>query len=108
MTRDIAGYRAVPEVSLCSFNIHGVPAQPVLFASAWGDVIVLERVISWQRMEDIGRHLAVVSGGGVRGLMASTAKPYARRRSVEPSRKRSRSGGRSVPRENPVVTSPKQ
>ncbi|MEZ4522446.1 MAG: DUF917 domain-containing protein [Thermomicrobiales bacterium] len=67
---DIAGYRAVPEVSLCSFNIHGVPAQPVLFASAWGDVIVLERVISWQRMEDIGRHLAVVSGGGVRGLMA--------------------------------------
>lgn len=67
---DIAGYRAVPEVSLCSFNIHGVPAQPVLFASAWGDIIILERVVSWQRMEDIGRHLAVVSGGGVRGLMA--------------------------------------
>ncbi len=67
---DIAGYRAVPEVSLCSFNIHGVPAQPVLYASAWGDLIVLERVVSWQRMEDIGRHLAVVSGGGVRGMMA--------------------------------------
>ena len=67
---DTAGYRAVPEVSLCSFNIHDVPAQPVLFASAWGDMIVLEQVVSWQRMEDIGRHLAVVSGGGVRGMMA--------------------------------------
>lgn len=67
---DTAGYRAVPEVSLCSFNIHGVPAQPVLFSSAWGDIIVLERVISWQRMEDINRHLAIVSGGGVRGTMA--------------------------------------
>jgi DUF917 family protein len=67
---DTAGYRAVPEVSLCSFSIHDVPAQPVLFASAWGDVTILERVVSWQRMEDIGRHLAVVSGGGVRGLMA--------------------------------------
>ena len=67
---DTAGHRAVPEVSMCSFNIHGVPAQPVLFASAWGDVMVLERVISWQRMEDIGRHLAIVSGGGARGIMA--------------------------------------
>lgn len=67
---DTAGYRAVPEVSLCSFNIHGAPAQPVLFASAWGDIMVLEQVVSWQRMEDIGRHLAIVSGGGVRGQMA--------------------------------------
>lgn len=67
---DIAGYRAVPEISLSSFNIHGVPAQPALFASAWGDIMVLEQVVSWQRLEDIGRHLAVVSGGGVRGLMS--------------------------------------
>jgi DUF917 family protein len=67
---DTAGYRAVPEVSLCSFNIHDVPAQPVVFASAWGDLLVLERTTSWQRMEDIGRHLAVASGGGVRGLIA--------------------------------------
>jgi uncharacterized protein len=66
---DTAGYRAVPEVSMCSFNLNDVPAQPVLFASAWGDIVVLEKTVSWQRMEDIGRHLAIVSGGGVRGLM---------------------------------------
>ena len=71
---DVAGYRAVPEVSLSSFNIHGIPAQPALFASAWGDIVVLERVISWQRMEDIARHLAVVSGGGLQGLMAFDGK----------------------------------
>ena len=47
-----------------------VPAQPALFASAWGDIITVERVVSWQRLEDIARHLAVVSGGGLRGLMA--------------------------------------
>lgn len=67
---DVAGYRAVPEISLSSFNIHDVPAQPALFASAWGDIITVERVVSWQRLEDIARHLAVVSGGGLRGLMA--------------------------------------
>ena len=67
---DVAGHRSVPEISLSSFNIHGIPAQPVLFASPWGDLVTLERTISWQRMEDIGRHLAIVGGGGVRGLMA--------------------------------------
>jgi DUF917 family protein len=67
---DITGCRAVPELSLSSFNIHGVPAQPALFASAWGDITLVERVVSWQRLEDIARHLAIVSGGGLRGLMA--------------------------------------
>lgn len=66
---DVAGCRAVPEISLSSLNIHDVPAQPVVFSSPWGDLLVLERSISWQRTEDINRHLAVVSGGGVRAII---------------------------------------
>ncbi len=58
---DVAGYRAVPEISLSSFNIHDVPAQPALFASAWGDIITVERVVSWQRLVTSPCHLAVVS-----------------------------------------------
>ena len=67
---DVAGHRAVPEISLSSLNIHDVPAEPIVFSSSWGDLMVLEKSISWQRTEDIGRHLAVVSGGGARALMA--------------------------------------
>lgn len=69
---DTAGYRAVPEVSLCSFNIHQVPIGPVVLATAWGDRLVLEKVLNWQRLEDLSRHIAVASGGGVGGMMAFT------------------------------------
>jgi DUF917 family protein len=92
---DIAGYRAVPEVSLSSFNIHGVPAQPVLFSSAWGDIIHLEQTVSWQRMEDIGRHLAIVSGGGVRGLMAFDGRTV-REKSFNGTVSKARNVGRAI------------
>ncbi len=87
---DTAGYRAVPEVSMCSLNVYGVPAQPVLFSSSWGDLMVLERVVSWQRMEDVGRHLAIVSGGSVRGLMSfdgATIREKTFRNTVSKARK---------------------
>ncbi|MGI8553493.1 MAG: DUF917 domain-containing protein [Dehalococcoidia bacterium] len=67
---DTAGYRAVPEVSLCSFNIHEVAPGPVTLATAWGDIMVIEKVLNWQRLEDISRHVAVSCGGGVGGMAA--------------------------------------
>jgi DUF917 family protein len=67
---DVAGYRAVPEFSLCSLAVYGAPIAPVVFATAWGDLIVYERVLNWQRLEDITRQLAVACGGGVPGWMA--------------------------------------
>ncbi len=75
---DAAGHRAVPEASLLSFNVHGVSPEPVVYGSAWGDVIVVERVISWQRLEDIARHLAIASGRSVRGFIAMDGDTVAR------------------------------
>ena len=92
---DIAGYRAVPELSLSSFNIHGVPAQPVLFSSPWGEIMILEQIISWQRMEDIARHLAIVSGGGHRGLMAFDGKTV-REKTFSGTISKARNVGRAI------------
>ena len=60
---DIAGYRAVPELSLSTLNIKHAPAMPAVCATPWGDLLIFEKVLSWQRFEDICRHLAIVSGG---------------------------------------------
>lgn len=67
---DLAGYRAVPEVSLASLNVHEARIGPVVLATAWGDLLMLEKVLNWQRLEDLSRHVAVSSGGGVAGMMA--------------------------------------
>ncbi|HUY99519.1 MAG TPA: DUF917 domain-containing protein [Thermomicrobiaceae bacterium] len=67
---DLAGYRAVPEVSMASLNVHQARIGPVVLATAWGDLVVLEKVLNWQRLEDLSRHVAVSCGGGVGGMMA--------------------------------------
>lgn len=67
---DTAGYRAVPEVSLSSLNVAEVPITPAVLATAWGDLLVLEKVLNWQRYEDLARHVAVSCGGGVSGMAA--------------------------------------
>ncbi len=63
--------RAVPEITQSIPNISGIPPAPAAFVSRWGDVIVVEKAADYARIEDIGRSLAVASGGTV--LMASTA-----------------------------------
>ena len=75
---DAAGHRAVPETSLVSFNIHGVDPTPVVFGSQWGDVIVVEKVISWQRLADMTSHLATLSGRTVRSLVAFDGETVSR------------------------------
>lgn len=63
--------RAVPEISQSIPYINGISAAPAAFVSRWGDVVVVEKAADSARIEDIGRSLAVASGGSV--LMASTA-----------------------------------
>ena len=75
---DAAGHRAVPEASLLSFNVHNVSPEPIVYGSPWGDVIVVESVISWQRLEDISRHLAIASGRSVRGFIAMDGETVSR------------------------------
>jgi DUF917 family protein len=60
---DMAGQRAVPELSFTTFNVNGYPATPVVIATLWGDILVYEESLSWQRLEDITRAIALVSGG---------------------------------------------
>jgi DUF917 family protein len=67
---DGAGYRAVPEVSLSPLNVTEARIGPVVLATGWGDLMLIEKVLNWQRLEDISRHVAVASGGGVSGMMA--------------------------------------
>ncbi len=67
---DMAGYRAVPEISLSTLNIHEIDPGKVMFSSAWGDIITVEKTLSYQRLEDIARHLAISSGGAISGIHA--------------------------------------
>ncbi len=60
---DLAGYRAVPELSLTKLNVINAPVAPYTIGTPWGDVIVGYKVLSHQRWEDICRHIAVISGG---------------------------------------------
>ena len=60
---DLTGGRAVPEMSFICLNVKNRPANPAVIATFWGDVLVCEKAISWQRLEDLSRAVALVSGG---------------------------------------------
>ncbi len=69
---DNAGYRAVPELSLATLNVANAPVAPLVTATSWGDLAVFEKFLSWQRAEDLVRHVAITSGGGCLGMLAFT------------------------------------
>jgi hypothetical protein len=60
---DGTGARAVPELSLIGFNVKNVASTPAVIATSWGDLLVYEKYMSWQRLEDITRAIALISGG---------------------------------------------
>lgn len=61
---DLAGYRAVPELSLTKLNVIDAPVAPYTIATAWSDVIVGYKILDHQRFEDLSRWIATISGGG--------------------------------------------
>ncbi len=69
---DNAGYRAVPEVSLATLNVNNAPIAPAVVCTSWGDLMVFEKFLSWQRAEDLIRHVAITSGGGCMGMLSFT------------------------------------
>ncbi|RJS89127.1 hypothetical protein DRO56_00140 [Candidatus Bathyarchaeota archaeon] len=71
---DCAGQRAVPELSFTSFNVKQLPATPAVIATIWGDLLVYEESLSWQRLEDITRAIALVSGGFNATMMSFKGK----------------------------------
>jgi len=69
-----AGHRAVPECSITSLNIHDVPVCPAVITTSWGDLLVLEKTLSWQRAEEIIEGISTYSGGLAGGPLAVEGK----------------------------------
>lgn len=68
------GHRAVPECSINTLNLNDVPVCPAVITTAWGDMLVLERTLSWQRAEELIEGIATYSGGQASGPLAVEGK----------------------------------
>ena len=55
--------RAVPEVQQSIPWINGIASIPTAIVTQWGDEIIIRHAIDEYRVEDIGRAIAVASGG---------------------------------------------
>lgn len=55
--------RAVPEVQQSIPWINGIASIPTAILTQWGDEIIIKRAVDEYRVEDIGRAIAVASGG---------------------------------------------
>jgi DUF917 family protein len=57
--------RAVPEMQQSVPFINGISATPAAMVTRWGDTMVIDRAVDDYRVEDLGRAVAVASGGSV-------------------------------------------
>jgi len=71
---DATGARAVPELSLIGFNVKHIVSTPAVIQTSWGDLLVCEKYLSWQRIEDLTRAIALVSGGSNSTAMSLKGK----------------------------------
>ena len=65
-----AGHRAAPEIAQNGLNLANVPCTPAVYTTMLGDLLVLERTLCFQRMEEIVEGISTYSGGFTRGLHA--------------------------------------
>lgn len=70
--------RARPEGSQSIQWINDIPNTPIAFASRWGDIVLINSVVDGYRQEDLGRAIAVASGGGASAATAMVAKDLKR------------------------------
>ncbi|MCC7181688.1 MAG: DUF917 domain-containing protein [Acidobacteria bacterium] len=70
--------RARPEGSQSIQWINGIPNTPIAYASRWGDIVLIDKVVDGYRQEDLGRAIAVASGGGASAATAMAAKDLKR------------------------------
>lgn len=64
MNCDAAG-RAVPDLQLSTYNIHGINIAPVAVANEFGDQAIFTHLVNDYRAEDMVRALAVVSKNAI-------------------------------------------
>ena len=62
--------RAVPEVQQSIPWINGIASIPTAIVTRWGDEIIIRNAVDEYRVEDIGRAIAVASGGSAIITMA--------------------------------------
>lgn len=62
--------RAVPEVQQSIPWINGMASIPTAIITRWGDEIIIKHAVDEYRVEDIGRAIAVASGGSATITMA--------------------------------------
>ena len=62
--------RAVPEVQQSIPWINGMASIPTAIITKWGDEIIIRNAVDEYRVEDLGRAIAVASGGGSTITMA--------------------------------------
>jgi DUF917 family protein len=61
--------RARPEIEQQIPWINGIPSTPAALVTRWGDTVILDKTVDDYRAEDLGRAVAVASGGGAQMAM---------------------------------------
>jgi DUF917 family protein len=61
--------RARPEIEQQIPWINGIPSTPAALVTRWGDTVILAKAVDDYRSEDLGRAVAVASGGGAQMAM---------------------------------------
>jgi hypothetical protein len=69
-----AGFRAAPEIGQTGLNLIDVKPFPAVLATSWGDLLVLEKALCFQRAEELIEGIAQYSGGSAGGPFALTGK----------------------------------
>jgi len=69
-----AGFRAAPEISQTGLYLSNVKCTPAVVATSWGDILVFEKVLCFQRAEDLVEGIAEYSGGSAGGPFALTGR----------------------------------
>jgi DUF917 family protein len=57
--------RAKPEIAISTTHVAGISITPLVIVTPFDEVMVLKSAVDDYRAEDICRHVAIVSGGGV-------------------------------------------
>jgi DUF917 family protein len=63
-----AGSRAAPEIGQNCFNLGNVKPTPAVFGTTMGDLVVVEDVLCFQRLEEILEGISTYSGASTRGI----------------------------------------
>lgn len=64
----VSGTRAAPEVGQNSLNLGNVNPCPAVFGTTMGDLVVVEDVLCFQRLEEILEGISTYSGASTRGI----------------------------------------